>query len=255
MLLVAAGAWMYYNYRVTGDPLLMPYIEHERQYAAAPSFLFQSPPPPKTYRYEVMRQYQLDNELAEWSKQQSPRRMLIQAGRKLADFAVAYVSPPTLAVAVVPLPWLWRRRRVLLVGTVLLTVLLCELLAVWMRPHYVAPAFMLIVFLLTVGLRALWRWRWRGARAGTMLVALVLAAQAVAVGLLTVRRAAGYSENWGVGRQQDAAQVLARTPRAIVFLSYGPNHDPHMEWVYNGADLANAPIVWRGTEARPKTAN
>ena len=43
---IITGTWlMYYNWRVTGDPLLLPYVLHSSRYMAAPLFHWQSIPP------------------------------------------------------------------------------------------------------------------------------------------------------------------------------------------------------------------
>src|SRR5437899_1714982 len=46
VLLPVAVFILYYNWRVTGDPLTMPYTLHARQYMAAPLFFWQKPVTP-----------------------------------------------------------------------------------------------------------------------------------------------------------------------------------------------------------------
>jgi hypothetical protein len=40
----------------------------------------------------------------------------------------------------------------------------------------------------------------------------------------------------------------------LVIVTYGPKHDMHDEWVYNGADLANASILWARNMGRDKNS-
>jgi hypothetical protein len=55
-VLIATFAVMaYYNVRVTGSPVQLPYALHEKTYAAPPAFVFQSLPPPVTYRHPMLR--------------------------------------------------------------------------------------------------------------------------------------------------------------------------------------------------------
>jgi hypothetical protein len=56
LICVAGVRWLlYYNYRVTGNALLMPHTVHERTYVASPtSYLLPTPPEP-IYSHETMR--------------------------------------------------------------------------------------------------------------------------------------------------------------------------------------------------------
>ena len=45
VLVLTGGAMAFYNWRVTGDSLRIPYQVHEATYAIAPSFLWQQPRP------------------------------------------------------------------------------------------------------------------------------------------------------------------------------------------------------------------
>ena len=57
-LIATAGAWMgYYNYRVFGSPLTLPYTADRAQYAIAPYFVWQSQRPEPAYRHDVMREF------------------------------------------------------------------------------------------------------------------------------------------------------------------------------------------------------
>jgi hypothetical protein len=47
------------------------------------------------------------------------------------------------------------------------------------------------------------------------------------------------------GPQEPIAGRLQRLGgRHLVIVHYGPNHDCHEEWVYNGADIDGSAIVW-----------
>jgi hypothetical protein len=56
LLALTAGWMLYYNYRVTGDPLTPGHLHATRIYGAQPIFLFQDAPPTPTYRHEHLRQ-------------------------------------------------------------------------------------------------------------------------------------------------------------------------------------------------------
>ena len=57
-LILLAFAWTgYYNWRVTGDPFVLPQELSRRTYAVAPYFLWESERPAPTYHNEVMRKF------------------------------------------------------------------------------------------------------------------------------------------------------------------------------------------------------
>jgi hypothetical protein len=41
-----------------------------------------------------------------------------------------------------------------------------------------------------------------------------------------------------------AKQLAANGYKNLVLVSYGPKHNPHHDWVSNGADLVGAAVVW-----------
>lgn len=52
---------------------------------------------------------------------------------------------------------------------------------------------------------------------------------------------------WPRGNLKRAAilEQLENIPgQHLVVVRYGPNHPPHIEWVYNRADIPNAKVIW-----------
>ena len=61
----------FYNLRVTGNSLRMPYQIHEETYGMAPVFLWQKLPPEPEYRHEVIRDFHATHALPFYTSQRS----------------------------------------------------------------------------------------------------------------------------------------------------------------------------------------
>ena len=71
-LLIAGASWMgYYDYRLNGHPLILPYMIHRATYAVAPTFTWQNPRPKPVYRHQSMKDFYAGNELEEFQKVRS----------------------------------------------------------------------------------------------------------------------------------------------------------------------------------------
>ncbi len=248
LVLAAAGAGMgYYYWRVTGSPFRMTYQVNRETYATAPYFLWESPRPEPVYRHAVMRDF-YRWELARFEKY----RTLDGAAHLTWDKVVGswkYYCGPLFTIPLLALPWLWRDRKMrfpIMAGTFFLLGLAVE---TWTMPHYVAPATGLIYLLLLQCMRHLRLWRWCGQQAGVALVRAIPAI-ACAMVLLRVGAAAAHAQiepTWPRGNLDRVAitrQLDAMPGRHLVIVSYGPHHDVDWEWVYNGADIDGAKVVW-----------
>jgi hypothetical protein len=244
---LAAVADGYYNFRVTGSSLLMPYVVDHAAYGYAPFFLVQKPRPEPTYHHAVMREFYEDDFRAYQAK-------ITLAGYlrfKEESFWVswAFYLGPALTIPFLALPWIIRDRRMrfpLLAGAFFLVGLSIE---TWFLPHYLAPAISLLYLILLQGMRHLRVWRWRGRRAGPALVrAIPLVCCAMVVLRITAIVANAQIEPaWPRGNTSRARilRTLESSPgQHLVLVRYGTAHSPHNEWVYNAADIDAARVVW-----------
>jgi hypothetical protein len=265
--------WLgYYNFMLTGSPLLMPYTLHERTYAIAPNFLLRDERPEPVYRHKAiadywrvfeLKRYRVQREsLALWLDQQWEKKI-----RVLGGFYFGYV----LVLPLLALPWAVRDRWAALALATCGLLGLVFLNHVFFFPHYAAPMTCLLLLLEVVCLRCLWRLRLRGWAAGPWLVGLLLAAYLVADAWAIstiVRRLndlAGLEQALADGRPPYTIDVpelrqklflpaLRRTrlleglrqteERHLVIVRYRPEHRSHCEWVYNEADIDGAKVVW-----------
>jgi hypothetical protein len=116
-----------------------------------------------------------------------------------------------------------------------------------LQPHYLAPAAPAFVLLAVAGLRRARTFRLAGRRIGRALAEAI-----IVVALLSFAAACALRAHSGLRyptplseyRPQIAARLEASEAKDLVIVTYGPKHRLFEEWVYNGADLENAPIVW-----------
>lgn len=239
----------YYNWRVTGDPVQMPYQLHRRIYGTPQSFYWQKPVPPGEFRYKAAEDcyyWQLSHhEVTRW-----PDQFAKMAASKIKEFWAFYLGP----LWSVPLLWLprqfWRRRfRLLLAtGAVVLFGIGCY---PFFFPHYAAPILPITLAAVLSGLRVLSLWRPGGRPFGWQLARLLLAAQCLSVGWQVW---ADYSVMLGLRadgipharspREQVSASLEAMGGYHLVLVRYGKDHWFHWEVVYNSADIDRSRVVW-----------
>ena len=83
--------------------------------------------------------------------------------------------------------------------------------------------------------------RWRGVRVGRSLVAVLL----IVYGLSSARAMwQPIGQDWFSERARLVANLKEAGGKHLILVRYGPGHNLHNEWVYNGADIDGAPVVW-----------
>jgi hypothetical protein len=121
------------------------------------------------------------------------------------------------------------------------------LLTSWYFPHYISPMVAPWAVVLTAGAYRLWQMRAEGFQTGPMLVGLVVAAAIVSAVLTPVRlvaeRRAG-PPAWFVVQDSIRKALTANGAEHLVIVQYGAEHDVDEEWVYNGAEFLEAPVIW-----------
>jgi hypothetical protein len=247
ILACGAAATGYYNYRVTGNPLLMPYVVNRQQYAPSSYFIWQGPKPEPTYRRAVMRDM-YEHEF-----------MFYQAGRTVSGFfrharyktrlAWAVFLGPAMTIPLFAFPWVTHDKRMrfpLFAGGVFLLGLAVE---IWTFPHYLAPATGLLYLILMQCMRHMRFWQWRGRAVG---ISLVRAIPLIGCAMIVMRVGAllahaQIEQPWPRGNLARAGilRTLEHSPgEHLVIVRYGPTHNFDRDWVYNAADIDSARVVW-----------
>jgi hypothetical protein len=247
LVVLLAGFMGYYNFRLTGNALLLPYNLYSRTYDSGGLFLWQPQKPLLHYHNP-----QMDFFYNTWARDQYDRtwdgvRSVSQ--EKLENYSDVFFWPGAVPLLFC-LPLLFRDRRTrLLLVTFLLSAL--GLFAVaWSMPHYAAPVTCVLYALLLQCLRHLRTIRFAGRPVGMGLSRLIILLLLFTVGSGLYQRiddpyAWDWNGNMGNWRRAAVSAKLRQMPgKQLAIVRYGKNHNIHEEWVYNAADIDGSKIVW-----------
>lgn len=248
LLLITAGAMAFYFWRVTGNPLRMPYAVNRATYGWPASLPWMSLEP-RTYRHKTMQDYAL------WEQGFHKQYLSLTAflgtlPKKVFTVWSFYLGPSLTLPLLLCGRRLWRSRRfrfLVLAGSGLLAgVLLSQIVS----PHYLAPATSLIFALTVQAIRHLWQGRLRLMAAAAPAIVLVAVGLRCAIPFGAPLRAGGHPFSWccvlpgNVARAQILEHLSRQPGGQLVLVRYKPEHDLHPEWVYNEADIDHAKVVW-----------
>jgi hypothetical protein len=249
LLLVPVFAWMgYYNYRVTGHALEIPYLVHDRQYVVQPPLLWQTHPNTAT----VYNNAFLENfwTVAAANENRFAREHWLKAHiSDLIGLGRFFLGWPLAACMICFARPLWRdpaaRCALVLAAGFYAGV-------AWdarLFPHYAAPATALVYILAASSLRAA-----RNAWPGTFAERRYLTWGVLAVFLVTTGMALLTPENrylFGpidyhvLAKHASINERLAQQPgQHLVLVHYGSRHEMYEELVFNQAGLEQSRVVW-----------
>ena len=250
------GFMLTYNARVTGDALQMPYMEHERQYSNVPIWIFERKNNTHLVNHptaEFTRYYENYQETSPW---RSVRAFAKSELDRVVDIK-RFLTPGLTLILLVAALTAGMGRSLLLPLTGSAIVLLGSLGTSWYFPHYIAPMIAPWTILLTAGAYGLWRLNKDRQRTGPVLVSVIFGAVAVSALLAPVRliteRNSEYSR-WYMTRDSVERALEQKGGKHIVLVQYGPEHNFDEEWVYNGANIEEAPVIWARSLTPEKNA-
>jgi hypothetical protein len=267
LLLIPIAAWMgYYNYRVTGHALELPYVAHDRQYALQPPLLLPplvwhaSQQPAPVYSNTFLRDFwQADRD----AKLEAHHEILERHAFDLLMVVAFFIGLPLAACMLLVARPLWRdpiARRALVLGVL---GYLGPALDTRVWPHYAATEAVLFYILAACTVRA-WRNAWSGVDgAYLMWGALLIFALPTALGLLAPenRGVVGSTEFLNAEHAQIEEQLTKEPGRHLVLVRYGPavlaavkSHRIYQELVYNHADIDGSKVVWARSLGAEKDA-
>jgi hypothetical protein len=240
---------LYYFQRVTGDPLMMPYVLYRETRAAAPVFIIgQHPGPEPVFHHQVLHDFSAW-EMERYSQARAkPLANVLDGALIYWRFFCGWLfTVPLFALA-----WRWGDRDVRRLALAAALFFSAGLSLQWVHsPHYAAPGTGLFFLLLTLGLQCLLGWKVGRAPVGLVFVRGLLPATVLILVANSLHSAAGAGSRWlPIGPYQEPAresmrrQLEASGGRDLVIVRYLPGHSVHDEWVYNDADIDAAPVVW-----------
>jgi hypothetical protein len=225
----------------------MTYQVNRQTYATAPYFLWQTPRAEPAYHHEVLRSF-YRWELGHFEESRTFLGFVKSSAVKLEEWWQFYLGP-ALTLPLLALPWAVRERKMRWPIIVAACLAIGLSVQTWTLPHYFAPATGLLLLIVTQCIRHLRLWRWQHDRMGQSLVRLL---PAVLCALIVLRVAAVIGKapiepRWPRGnleRPRVQSELQNASGTHLVFVSYGPNHDPDWEWVWNSCDIDQSKVIW-----------
>lgn len=259
LLLIAAGMG-YYNWRNTGNPLLLPYVVNQRQYHITKPFIWQTRYPIPDYRHQVMRTFYVFHELPDYLNRRNPGFYWDMACEKFQAYYDFFIWP--LFIPFIFALWAMMKSHRMRIVVYTILVMLCGLLIEqWPpEPHYAAPVFSVILISLLYGLRLTWTWRPKGSSFGPMLVrSIVVIIFLWSFAQLCQKASDPYDIQdaiWSKGNihlawmpiNLERARIQAQLERIpgqhLLFVRYRSRELPGIFWIFNDPDIGHSKVIW-----------
>ena len=244
-VLLGAHVFMgYYNWRLTGNALLFPHVLNTRTYRTAGIFLWDYPKPPLHYHNQQFEDFYNGWEREDY--QNTWHDVWNVTAEKLTRSGHTYFWWGALLL-LPGVPYALRDRRMRLPLTLFLLGTAGFLVTIWSFPHYAAPLTCVIFLLLVQALRHL-----HAMKIARWPVGLALSWAAVCLlGVETVSYAVRHvcdPLDWTCAGDPSRAAIqekLSHTPgKHLIMVRYAQDHNLHDEWVYNGAEIDGAKVLW-----------
>lgn len=245
-VVMMALAWLgYYNWRVTGSPLTMPYQVYQAQYSSNPFLLFGTQRAAPVYRHA-----QMERLFREWGQERKQYQRSLVGWLTGVPLKLVVIISTLLGVgslALIGFPGIARRSSLRFVLATVAAVVAAALLTAGSFPHYVAPIAALMYVVIGTALCHLHR---RARRKRATNFALVVAFTVAVTTPLILVRAASAQRPFARARADIQRQLESLPTKSLVLVVYGPTHNIHQEWVYNRADIDSAWVVWARSMSR-----
>jgi hypothetical protein len=245
MLLLTAAFMGYYNWRLTGNPLLLPHVLNTRVYHTTGLFLWDHKGPEMHYCNAQFEEFY--NGWARDNYENTWQDVVRVTREKVVRYGLTYFWIGAL-LALPALPALFRDRKMRLLLATFLLVTAAALVVIWSNAHYAAPLTCLVFALIVQAMRYLRTFRIKAGPVGIALSRAIVFLLVLDTGINTAR---GICDPllWPCQGDPSRTAVISKlehTPgKHLVMVRYEPdNHNIHDEWVYNGAEIDTAKVLW-----------
>src|SRR3989449_9829562 len=234
----------YYNWRLTGDALLFPYVLNTRTYRTAGLFLWDHPKDPLEYHNQQFEDFyngwERDDYKNTWL---DVRKVTVE---KLDRIGGTYFWWGALLL-LPGLPFVFFDRKMPLPLLIFLLGTAALLTLIWSFPHSAPPLTCVIFLLLVQAIRHLRMIHLAGRPFGLALSWAIFYLLATDVGLSVKNHVCDPLE-WtcqGDPSRATIAKTVSNTPgKHLIMVRYEEDHNLHDEWVYNGAEIDAAKVLW-----------
>lgn len=234
----------YYNWRLTGNAMLMPHVLNTRTYHSTPLFLWQHARAELTYNNQQFEDFYNGWEREDYKTTWSD--VIGVSSEKLARLGVELLWPGVFFL-LPALPFAFRDRRMRLLVLAFAICLAGVFLVIWSAPHYAAPVTCVIYVLLAQAVRHLRQMKWKMRSVGIALSRAVVVILLLETASNVGRRAC--DPMWwtctGDPSRVYVQKHLEEIPgQHLLLVRYSDHHNIHDEWVYNRADIDASRVVW-----------
>jgi len=244
ILVVTAAGMAYYNYRVTGSALTLPYQAHDRQYDMVSMFAWSKARAQPVYHHEVMRKF-----WAEWHVDQVKATHDAMVEAFLAKISLAYdfffgLWPLLIPPLIWPYPLKSTEERLTVFFLIAFVLALAPLTG--FAPHYAAAFACLAYLRFLQTLSRLLKWTPWGKPLGFAVAVFFVVMIPYQFGAEVVRlfKNGEYAPKLALARDPIVKTLEKQPGRQLVLVRYSATHNVHDEWVYNRADIDASQIVW-----------
>lgn len=233
----------YYNWRVTGNALLPPYLLSTETRDSSALFIWQRAKP------VVHTGVKAFDDFAQWERAHYNRTWhdLAQVSYEKLQLSGSVFGWPEALVAGFGALFLFRDRRVRFLSIVFVAVVLGHFVCAWSNPHYIAPITCIVYGLIVQSFRHLRSMRCKGLSLGVIATRFAVATLVINIAVLAANGLSD-SRGWGgpglPGRAEVERELDAIPGKHIVLVRYLRNHSFHQDWVYNKADIDGSNIIW-----------
>jgi len=244
VLTLTSGFIGYYNWRLTGNAFLFPHTLNSRTYRTTGLFLWDHPKKPLEYR-----NHQFEDFYNGWERedyQNTWQDVWTVSSEKLTRSGSTYFWWGALLL-LPGLPFVFFDRKMRLPLLILLLGTAAFLTLIWSFPHYAAALTCVIFLLLVQAIRHLRTMRLGGRPLGLALSWAIVCLLATDVAF-SVRHHICDQLEWSCQGDPSRAAIekkLSNAPgKHLIMVRYEEDHNLHDEWVYNGAEIDSAKVLW-----------